>query len=168
MTDTKEAHLHSIIKAASCRLCAAIATPTIAFVFTRKLPLSLAIGGVEALVKIIFYYLHERVWSFIKIGQQKYPLSSLQISKALEQHDIDLISKNCRGSDISTRTDMHTLAPDKIKQMNKASAGRRRQSEFAYLLDPQASPGEVRGPGVRKMTVRCRSCRLSAIHNSGK
>lgn len=52
------------MKAVSYRLLAAIATGTIAFVFTRRLDISLGIASVEALAKIICYYIHERFWSF--------------------------------------------------------------------------------------------------------
>jgi len=87
----KEAHLRSVLKAVSYRLCAAVATTTIVFVFTRKLPLSLAIGSVEAVAKIIFYYLHERAWSYIKIGKSNHPLASLDIKKELDNRDIEII-----------------------------------------------------------------------------
>jgi uncharacterized membrane protein len=56
------------MKAVSYRLLAAVATGTIAFAFTRRLDISLGIASVEAVAKIICYYIHERLWSFIKFG----------------------------------------------------------------------------------------------------
>lgn len=92
----REAHLRSIMKAVSYRLCAAIATTTIAFVFTRRFALSLGIGAVEAIVKIIFYYLHERVWSFIGVGHKKHPLSSLHINRPLDDKSMEIIKNKLR------------------------------------------------------------------------
>ena len=95
-TQSREAHLRSIMKAVSYRLLAAIATGTIAFVFTRRLDISLGIASVEALAKIICYYIHERFWSFVKFGQQKHPLSSLPINRPLEEKDMEEIKKKLK------------------------------------------------------------------------
>lgn len=85
---SKEAHLRSIIKAVSYRLLAAVATGTIVFVFTRRLDISLGIAGVEAVAKIICYYIHERLWSLIKFGQRRHPLSSLPVERPLDEKDM--------------------------------------------------------------------------------
>ncbi len=87
----REAHIRSIMKAVSYRLLAAVATGTIAFVFTRRLDISLGIAGVEAVAKMICYYIHERLWSFIKFGQKKHPLSSLPVSRPLDEKDMQEI-----------------------------------------------------------------------------
>jgi uncharacterized membrane protein len=79
------------MKAVSYRLLAAVATGTIAFVFTRRLDISLGIAAVEAVAKIICYYIHERLWSFIKFGQKKHPLSSLPVSRPLDEKDMQEI-----------------------------------------------------------------------------
>jgi len=91
MMDDKEAHLRSILKAVSYRVLAAIATTTIVFVFTRRIVLSIGVGLVESIVKIICYYLHERAWSFIGFGKKKHPLSSLPVSKPLAEEDMEVI-----------------------------------------------------------------------------
>ena len=91
-----EAHVRSIMKAVSYRLLAAVATGTIAFVFTRRLDISLGIAAVEAVAKIICYYIHERLWSFIKFGQKKHPLSSLPVKRALEEEDMEVIKKKLK------------------------------------------------------------------------
>jgi len=87
----KEAHLRSILKAVSYRLLAAIATSTIVFFFTRRIALSIGVGFVESIVKIICYYLHERAWSFIGFGKKKHPLSSLPVNKPLNEEDMEII-----------------------------------------------------------------------------
>lgn len=80
-------HARSIVKAVSYRICAAIATTAIVFAFTRKLILSLGVGLVELIVKIIFFYVHERVWDKISWGKPKHPLSDIPVKKPLEPED---------------------------------------------------------------------------------
>ncbi|MHC4060207.1 MAG: DUF2061 domain-containing protein [Planctomycetota bacterium] len=91
MDTRREAHLRSIMKAVSYRFCAAVVTTTVFFIFTRKLILSIGAGAVEALAKIVFYYVHERFWSKIRFGQPKHPLSSLQLNKPVDEKDIEII-----------------------------------------------------------------------------
>jgi len=95
-TYEREAHLRSIMKAVSYRLLAAVATTTIAFVFTRRLVISIGIASVEAVAKIICYYVHERLWSFIEFGQKKHPLSSLPVNRFLEDKDMAEIKKKLK------------------------------------------------------------------------
>ncbi|GAI20374.1 unnamed protein product, partial [marine sediment metagenome] len=78
------------------RLLAAVATGTIAFVFTRRLDISLGIAAVEAVAKIICYYIHERLWSFIKFGQKKHPLSSLPVNRPLDEKDMQIIKNKLK------------------------------------------------------------------------
>jgi uncharacterized membrane protein len=96
MRDYKEAHIRSIMKAVSYRLLAAVATTTIAFVFTRRLIISLGIASVEAVAKVFCYYVHERLWSFIKFGQKKHPLSSLPVNRPLEEKDMEEIKNKLK------------------------------------------------------------------------
>jgi len=96
MSAPKDGHLRSIVKAISYRTCAAIATSTIVFVFTRKVMLSVGVGLVEAVVKVIFYYLHERAWSYINIGKKEHPLSSLPVDRPLEEKDMEEIKSKLK------------------------------------------------------------------------
>ena len=92
----KDAHLRSILKAVSYRLFAAVATGSIAYAFTRRLGVSLGIAGVEAVVKIICYYMHERMWSFIGFGQKKHPLSALPVERPLSEEDMEIVKNKLR------------------------------------------------------------------------
>jgi len=96
VSSSEEAHFRSIAQAISYRICTAVATTTIVFVFTRKVALSVGVGLVEAFVKIIFYYVHERVWSCTKIGRKPHPLSSLPVDKPLEAQDMEQIEEKLR------------------------------------------------------------------------
>jgi uncharacterized membrane protein len=93
MEPYKEAHYRSVIKALSWRVFATVATITIVYLFTRRLILSLEVGLVEAIVKLIIYYFHERIWSFIDFGKKKHPLSSLEISDKLSEEDVKIIKE---------------------------------------------------------------------------
>jgi adenylylsulfate kinase len=70
MSDHKETHYRSVIKAISWRVFATLATILIVFAFTHKIALSLGIGVVEMTVKLILYYFHERIWSLIPLGKK--------------------------------------------------------------------------------------------------
>jgi uncharacterized membrane protein len=64
----------SLFKTISWRCIATITTITIVYAFTRKIPLSLGIGGVEVVSKMILYYFHERIWNLITWGRIKKPV----------------------------------------------------------------------------------------------
>ena len=96
MAAYKDGHFRSIAKAMSYRTCAALATTTIVFVFTRRIALSIGVGLVESVVKTICYYLHERVWSSINVGKVEHPLSSLHVKRPLDQKDMEIIEVKLR------------------------------------------------------------------------
>ncbi|MDZ7799145.1 MAG: DUF2061 domain-containing protein [Patescibacteria group bacterium] len=58
----------SIMKATSWRIIASLTTVSLVYFFTGKLTLSLEIGGLEIIFKILFYYFHERIWNKSKWG----------------------------------------------------------------------------------------------------
>jgi len=62
MDKYKDTHTQSVLKAISWRILATTATISIVFAFTGKLVLSAGVGAVEIIVKLVLYYLHERVW----------------------------------------------------------------------------------------------------------
>jgi adenylylsulfate kinase len=92
----KETHYRSIIKAISWRIFASGATILIVFVFTKKIVLSLGIGATELIVKLILYYLHERIWNILPFGKEKHPLSDLPISGSLKEEDIQVIKNKLK------------------------------------------------------------------------
>jgi uncharacterized membrane protein len=97
MATYKDAHYRSIFKALSWRMCASVATVLIFFIFTGKLVLALGAGAVEVVVKLILYYLHERIWSFFNIGRKEHPLSSLPVSRPLEEKDMWMIKNKLKN-----------------------------------------------------------------------
>ena len=67
----KEHHKRSIVKAISYRFTGTFITALIVFIFTGKLALSISIASVETVIKIIIYYLHERIWNKMHWGKIK-------------------------------------------------------------------------------------------------
>ena len=81
----------SLVKAISWRIAASLTTVGIVYCFTGKIVLSFGVGFVEALLKMLLYYLHERVWQRITWG--KHPLTQIILNKKkLSEADIRTIS----------------------------------------------------------------------------
>lgn len=64
-----EKPMRSIAKGISWRILATLATIALVYIFTGNISLSLGIGLVEVILKIILYYFHERIWNKIKWGK---------------------------------------------------------------------------------------------------
>ncbi|MFA5039597.1 MAG: DUF2061 domain-containing protein [Candidatus Omnitrophota bacterium] len=61
----------SIMKAVSWRFFGCISTIVIVYIYTQDAGQALKVGvGVDA-VKIVFYYIHERLWDKVKFGRKK-------------------------------------------------------------------------------------------------
>jgi len=67
----KETSTRSIVKALSWRGLGTIATSVIVWIFTRRLDVAVAVGGLEGLFKICMFYLHERLWDRVRIGRHQ-------------------------------------------------------------------------------------------------
>jgi uncharacterized membrane protein len=57
----------AVAKALTWRGLATATTISIAFFFTGSVEISLGIGSIEALLKLVFYYLHEKAWDRVEI-----------------------------------------------------------------------------------------------------
>jgi uncharacterized membrane protein len=64
----KETHLRSIIKSLSWRITATITTMLIAYLITGNYEIAIKIGGIEVFLKLLIYYLHERLWLLLPVG----------------------------------------------------------------------------------------------------
>jgi uncharacterized membrane protein len=96
MSTTKNSHKRILIKAISWRICATLLTVGIVYAFTRKITISLGVGLVEVIAKILIYYIHEHFWDKISWGRIKHPLSDLQIRDKLKPEDMEIIRKKLR------------------------------------------------------------------------
>ena len=96
MTTFKETHHRSIAKAISWRIIATITTVTIVFALTRKLELAATAGVADVILKLILYYLHERIWGKIGFGKYVHPLAGLPVNKPLSEEDTELIKNKLK------------------------------------------------------------------------
>jgi adenylylsulfate kinase len=67
----KESNSRSILKTISWRFWATVTTAALVLAFTGHLKIALAIGGIEVVLKILLYYLHERAWNKIPFGKKE-------------------------------------------------------------------------------------------------
>ena len=63
-----ESHIRSILKGFTWRIIASITTMVVVYVITGDLALVASVGLVDVVVKVFFYYLHERTWGRVKWG----------------------------------------------------------------------------------------------------
>ena len=68
MTDLRESHLRSIFKAFSWRVMATITTALITYVVTGQWKVAMVVSGIEFILKMLVYYIHERIWQLIPRG----------------------------------------------------------------------------------------------------
>jgi len=66
--ESRETHLRSVMKGLSWRVVATGTTIVIAYIITGDSSIALEIGAIEVFAKLLFYYLHERVWQFLPRG----------------------------------------------------------------------------------------------------
>jgi len=66
-----ESTSRSVAKAASYRLLGSMATAGICLVLTGSVKLSLGAGALDVLVKIVAYFIHERIWNLIPYGRER-------------------------------------------------------------------------------------------------
>lgn len=65
----KEKHARSVAKAFTWRVLATLTTAGLVYAFTGRLDITLGVGLLDVLLKIFFYYFHERLWDKIKWGK---------------------------------------------------------------------------------------------------
>ena len=66
----KESSIRSVVKALVWRFIATLTTTILVFVFTDQLDLAITVGIGDALVKMVLYFAHERVWNRLEFGRQ--------------------------------------------------------------------------------------------------
>jgi uncharacterized membrane protein len=65
-----EKHFRSVIKSITWRALATLTTITLVYLFTGDLTISLEIGAIEVVAKLLIYYFHERAWGWIGWGKE--------------------------------------------------------------------------------------------------
>jgi uncharacterized membrane protein len=69
LSNTKELRSRSIVKALTWRAIATSTTMALAYAATGDLKLAGAIGVADVIIKLFFYYAHERAWGHIAWGK---------------------------------------------------------------------------------------------------
>ena len=67
----KDRHIKSIVKAISWRVIATLTTFALVLIFTKKINLALGVGIFDILLKLLFYYFHERAWNITQWGTHR-------------------------------------------------------------------------------------------------
>ena len=62
---TADSHLRSIVKTFSWRILATVTTMAVAYAITGQLDTAIAIGSIEFVLKLLLYYVHERMWLWV-------------------------------------------------------------------------------------------------------
>jgi uncharacterized membrane protein len=68
MNNSKESRLRSFLKGLTWRIIATGTIIVIAYFTTGDVELAFKIGGLEFVIKLIMYYLHERAWQAVPRG----------------------------------------------------------------------------------------------------
>jgi len=68
----KESRVRSVVKAISWRVIATLTTAALVYIFTKRLDWAAYVGGFEAVIKMFFFYAHERVWNRVNYGRKEY------------------------------------------------------------------------------------------------
>jgi uncharacterized membrane protein len=58
----------SIAKALTWRVIATLTTASLAYIFTKDMDTAIKVGAFDVIIKLAFYYLHERGWEMVEWG----------------------------------------------------------------------------------------------------
>jgi len=68
-----DTHARTVCKSLTWRVMAALITTGVSWLVTHRWTLALTVGGLDATIKLVVYYLHERAWERVKLGR-RYPV----------------------------------------------------------------------------------------------
>ncbi len=72
-TTRLESHARSLLKALTWRAGGLVVTVLVAWALTRRATLAASIGAADTVVKLLAFYVHERLWLRINFGRRKEP-----------------------------------------------------------------------------------------------
>lgn len=76
LTEYRESHLRSLMKAFSWRIVATTTTGFIAYFITGDVMAAITIGSIEFVAKFFIYYAHERAWQLVPRGSVRHLFGS--------------------------------------------------------------------------------------------
>lgn len=68
LSRARESSLRSLLKAITYRITGTVTTGLITYGVTGELTTALAVGSIEPFIKLIVYFVHERIWQRVPIG----------------------------------------------------------------------------------------------------
>jgi uncharacterized membrane protein len=92
-----ETHTRTVFKTVSWRFVATLITMTIVYLFTGEETVTLGVGVSDVMAKIVFYYLHERVWHKVSWGRKRHPLADIPVTRELDPIDREKIEQQLRN-----------------------------------------------------------------------
>ncbi len=94
--DFMESKSRSLVKAFSWKVVAFITLVITTYFVTGSIKEASIITVIYHLIGVILYFTHERIWNKIKWGNQKHPLSVIEIEGNIDEDDIDLIKEKLK------------------------------------------------------------------------
>lgn len=67
-SSTRESVLRSLLKAITYRVTGTLTTALVTYLVTGEFATALAVGSIEPFVKLLVYFVHERIWQRVPIG----------------------------------------------------------------------------------------------------
>jgi len=67
----KESNVRSIFKGVSWRIVATLVTIIIVYLFFGRIDLAILAGIIESILKVLLYWIHERVWHKVRWGKKR-------------------------------------------------------------------------------------------------
>jgi uncharacterized membrane protein len=64
----RESALRSLLKAITYRVTGTITTALVTLLVTGEFATALAVGSIEPFIKLLVYFVHERIWQRVPIG----------------------------------------------------------------------------------------------------
>ena len=89
----QESKIRSIVKTISWRFWATLTTVVLVLIFVGKPTIALTIGGLEVVIKMIIYFVHERTWNAIKFGKHEIKPSVIWITGLARSGKSEIASK---------------------------------------------------------------------------
>lgn len=92
-----ETPIRTVFKTVSWRAVATLTTMMIVYLFTREETVMLGVGVSDIVAKIVFYYVHERVWQKVSWGKKKHPLADIPVTRTLDPEDREMIEQQLKN-----------------------------------------------------------------------
>jgi adenylylsulfate kinase len=67
----KETKIRSVVKSISWRILATLTTVALVYIFIGDTTIAFTVGGIEIVLKMLVYFIHERVWDKLKFGKHE-------------------------------------------------------------------------------------------------